>query len=256
LKWRSSEELVDKKMIDFIEQPKLYEKGNVLMKKKIKKQTFLSGILRFILKIHLWFWGIIALLCAIYQFVNPPLTPLMLHRYFVRGYGWHKRYYAPISAIPKRTVRMIMILEDPNFYKHFGFEWRAVRKAYERNQRSGKIRFGASTISNQLARTLFLTTHRNYFRKYLEVQITVIMELIMTKRRMMELYLNYIEWGKGIYGIDTASRYYYGKSIRKLSPNQSMQLVSVLTSPIRHTPQTFYTSRSATQRYNMLQRIY
>lgn len=222
----------------------------------MKKKSFVTRLLMFILRVHLWFWGIIACLCVIYQFVNPPITPLMLHRYLVRGYDWHKRYYQPIKNIPKRTVRMIMILEDPNFYKHFGFEWKAVQKAWEKNQRSGRIRFGASTISNQLARTLFLTTHRNYFRKYLEIQITVIMEIIMTKRRMMELYLNYIEWGKGIYGIETASRYYYGTGIRKISPDQSMRLVSILTSPIKYSPQTYSRSRSASQRYNMLQRIY
>ncbi len=225
------------------------------MKKK-KNKSFIVKVLGFVLKIHLWFWGIIALLCVIYQFVNPPVTPLMLHRYFIRGYDWHKRYYKPIKDIPKRTVRMIMILEDPNYYKHFGFEWRAVQKAWERNQRSGRIRFGASTISNQVARTIFLTTDRNYFRKYLEIQITVIMEVIMTKRRMMELYLNYIEWGKGIYGIETASRYYYGKGIRKISPDQSMRLVSILTNPVKYSTKTFYKSRSASQRYNMLQRIY
>jgi monofunctional glycosyltransferase len=174
----------------------------------------------------------------------------------VRGYEWHKRYYIPLNKIPKRSARMIMILEDPNFYSHWGFEWKAVQKAWERNQRSGRIRFGASTISNQLARTLFLTTHRNYFRKYLEVQITVIMEITMTKRRMLELYLNYIEWGKGIYGIETASRFYYGCSVKSLGPERTMQLVSILTNPIKYSPQTYYRSRSATQRYNMLQRIY
>jgi monofunctional biosynthetic peptidoglycan transglycosylase len=225
-------------------------------KKKTGSQSLVAKIFKFILKIHLWFWGIIAGLCIIYQFVNPPITPLMVQRYLLRGYDWHKRYYKPIEAIPKRTVRMIMILEDPNFYHHFGFEWGAVRKAYERNQRSGRIRFGASTISNQVARTIFLTTDRNYFRKYLEIQVTVIMEVIMTKKRMMELYLNYIEWGKGIYGIETASRYYYGVSVKKLSPNQAMQMVSILTNPVKFTPQTYYNSRSASQRYNMLQRIY
>jgi monofunctional biosynthetic peptidoglycan transglycosylase len=151
---------------------------------------------------------------------------------------------------------MVMTLEDPNFNKHWGFEWDAVKKAYKRNKRSGRIRFGASTISNQLARTLFLTTHRNYFRKYLEIQVTIIMEITMKKDRMMELYLNYIEWGKGIYGIETASHYYYGRGIRSLSNDEKMKLVSILTNPIKYSPKTYYRSRSATQRYNMLQRVY
>lgn len=240
-------------MIDFIIETKLNVKGKILMK---KKSTRLKRIMVFILRIHLWFWGIIAFLCLLYQVVNPPLTPIMLHRYFMRGYSWHKRYYMPLKKIPARCEKMVMVLEDPNFYKHFGFEWKAVQTAWKRNKKAGRIRFGASTISNQLARTLFLTTHRNYFRKYLEIQVTIIMEIMMTKSRMMELYLNYIEWGKGVYGIETASRYYYGCSVRNLNRDQTMKLISILTTPIRYSPQTYYKSRSALQRYNMLQRIY
>lgn len=210
----------------------------------------------FILRLHLWFWGIIAFLCIIYQFINPPITPLMIQRYLMRGHGWHKRYFVSLEKIPKRSSRMIMMLEDPNFYRHWGFEWNAIQTAWERNKKSGRIRFGASTISNQLARTLFLTTHRNYFRKYLEVQVTIIMEIIMTKPRMMELYLNYIEWGKGIYGIETASRYYYGTGIRTLNRDQTMRLACILTNPIKYSPNTYYKSRSASQRYNMLSRYY
>lgn len=227
----------------------------MLMKKK-KKRPVISRILFLILRIHLLFWGIVALLCLIYQFLNPPITPLMIQRYIFRKYDWHKRYYVRLEKVPKRSVKMIMTLEDLGFYEHYGFDWKAIKNAWNRNRQSGRIRLGASTISNQLSRTLFLTTHRNYFRKYLEVQITIIMEIIMTKHRMMELYLNYIEWGNGIYGIDTASRYYYKTSISKLDRERTMRLVSILTNPINYSPQTYYNSRSATQRYNILQRIY
>ncbi|MFO8144982.1 MAG: transglycosylase domain-containing protein, partial [Candidatus Syntrophosphaera sp.] len=112
------------------------------------------------------------------------------------------------------------------------------------------------TISNQVARTIFLTTDRNYLRKYLEVQVTLIMELIMTKDRMLELYLNYVEWGMGIYGIQTAALHYYGTGCENLSLNPSMKLVSILSSPIKHTPQSYYLSRSARQRYDTLQRYF
>lgn len=227
--------------------------------KKVKpksQRSLFYRIVRVVFQAHLWFWGVTAVLCLLYQFVNPPLTPLMVHRYVFRGYEWHKRYYLPLEKIPRRYPRMIIRLEDPRFYKHFGFEWGAVQEAWERNQKAGKIRFGASTISNQLARTLFLTTHRNYVRKYLEIQITVIMEVVMTKRRMLELYLNYIEWGKGIYGIDTASREYFGESAQNISSEQAMRLVSIVTNPIKYSPKTYYKSRSARSRYNRLQRIY
>jgi monofunctional biosynthetic peptidoglycan transglycosylase len=180
----------------------------------------------------------------------------MLQRYLLRGYPIHKREYVKLSKIPKSTQAMLLALEDGNFYKHFGFEWNMVQEAYQRNRKAGKIRFGASTISNQLARTMFLTTDRNYFRKYLEIQATLIMEICLSKKRMLELYFNYVEWGKGIYGIQTASRYYYGASCNHISRSQSMKLISILTNPIKYSPKTYNHSPSARQRYQMLQRYF
>lgn len=220
------------------------------------KKSLIKRILLFILYIHLFFWITIGLSALIYQFVNPPITILMAHRYLVRGYPWRKRIFMPLEKIPKTSVKMVMTLEDPNFYNHFGIDWNMVQFAWKKNRKAGKIRFGASTISNQLARTIYLTTHRTYFRKYLEIQITVIMELVMTKKRMLELYLNYIEWGKGVYGIESASKYYYKTSVKNLSRDQQMKLVSILTNPIKYSPHNVTNSRSAMQRYNMLQRIY
>ncbi len=219
-----------------------------------RKRRFISRVLRGILFAHLAFWAVIALLCVIYSFINPPLTPLMVQRYLVRGYDWHKRHYIALENIPPSTVKMAVMLEDGNYYRHFGFEVKMLKEAWQRNQKSGKIRFGGSTISNQLARTIFLTTDRNYLRKYLEIQATVIMEAIMTKDRMLELYLNYVEWGQGIYGIDTASRHYFGTGCRNLGRDQSMRLISILTTPIKYSPQ--HLSASARQRYRMLQRYF
>jgi monofunctional biosynthetic peptidoglycan transglycosylase len=221
-----------------------------------RKRSLFVRILRFILFLHLWFWAIVAVLCLLYSFVNPPVTPLMLQRYLIRGYDWHKREYIALENIPQRTVNMTIALEDGNYYKHFGFEWKMVKEAWQRNEKAGEIRFGASTISNQVARTIFLTTDRNILRKYLEVQATLIMELLMSKKRMLELYFNYIEWGKGIYGIQTASLYYYGTGCQNLGRANSMKLVSILTNPIDYSPQTYYNSPSAYQRYHMLQRYF
>jgi len=221
-----------------------------------KKRNFFVQVLRFIVYAHLFFWTIIATLCLFYNFINPPITPLMIQRKLIRGYECQPRKYIPLEEIPKSIVRMTIIVEDANYYHHFGFDWDMIKKAWEKNKKSGKIRYGASTISNQVARTIFLTTNRNVIRKYLEAQVTVIMELLMTKDRMLELYLNYVEWGKGIYGIETASYYYYGTSCRNLSKTQAMKLVSILSNPIDYTPQTYYRSPSARARYNMLQRYF
>jgi len=221
-----------------------------------RQRSLVKRFLRLVLFIHLWFWGIIAFFSLLYNFINPLFTPLMLQRYLLRGYPIHKRYYLSLDKIPKSSQNMLIALEDGNFYQHFGFEWKMVKEAYKKNQHSGRIRFGASTLSNQLARTIFLTTDRNYLRKYLEIQATVIMEICMTKKRMLELYFNYVEWGKGIYGYDTAARYYYGTSCHNLNRNQAMCLISILTNPIKYTPQTYYRSPSARQRYTMLQRYF
>lgn len=226
-----------------------------MAKSKQKRNVFVR-VFRFIFRVHLWFWGIVAALCLIYSFVNPPVTPLMLQRYIMRGHPIYKREYIPLKKIPKSTQQMLIGLEDGNYYKHFGFEWSMVREAYNKNKRAGKIRFGASTLSNQLARSLFLTTDRNYLRKYLEIQVTVIMEIIMTKKRMLELYFNYVEWGKGVYGIQTASLAYFGKSAAYLNRNQSMRMIVILTNPIKYTPHTWYNSASARQRMQMLQRYF
>jgi len=226
------------------------------MAKKTKKQSLFVRVIRWIALAHLWFWGFIAFLCIIYSFINPPFTLLMLDRFVERGYKIESRKFIALEKLPSRIPQMVIALEDGNYYKHFGFEWNMVKQAYQKNQNAGRIRFGGSTISNQLARSLFLTTHRNYLRKYMEIQVTVIMELIMSKNRMLELYLNYIEWGKGIYGIETASLHYYGISAANLSRGQSMKLISIITNPIRYSPQTYYNSPSANARYQMLQRYF
>ncbi|MDZ4121968.1 MAG: transglycosylase domain-containing protein [Candidatus Cloacimonadaceae bacterium] len=196
------------------------------------------------------------MLCLLYNFINPPITPLIIQRYLFRGHDLKKREFISLEKIPKQVISYTLALEDPNFYKHMGFEWEMIRRARQHNKKAGKIRFGASTISNQVARTIFLTTHRNYFRKYLEVQVTIIMEVLLSKDRMLELYLNYVEWGKGIYGIESATRHYYGKSARNLNREQSMRMVSILSNPIKYTPFTYQNSRSARIRYENLRKAF
>ncbi|MCB5295758.1 MAG: monofunctional biosynthetic peptidoglycan transglycosylase [Candidatus Cloacimonadaceae bacterium] len=227
-----------------------------MAKAKRKKRSIFSRILRIILLVHLWFWGIVAGLSLLYNIVNPPVTPLMVQRYIFRGHPIYKREYIKLEKIPQRTQDMLVALEDGNFYSHFGFEWSMIKEAWQRNKKAGKIRFGASTLSNQLARTLFLTTDRNYLRKYLEVQATLIMEITMSKKRMLELYFNYVEWGKGVYGIETASHAYYNKSTAKLSKSQSMRMLAILTNPVKYTPHTYAKSASARERMRFLERYF
>ncbi len=226
------------------------------MARRKKKRGILYRIFRIVLLAHLYFWGIVTVLTILYNFINPPVTPLMIQRYLLKGHPIYKRDYIKLESIPQITQDMLIAIEDGNYYRHFGFEWKMMREAHEKNKKAGKIRFGGSTISNQLARTIFLTTDRNYFRKYLEAQVTVIMELFMSKRRKLELYFNYVEWGKGIYGIETASRTYYNKSAARLNKEQSMRMLAILSNPIRYTPHTYANSPSARARMQLMRQYF
>nr|MDK2850578.1 monofunctional glycosyltransferase [Candidatus Cloacimonadota bacterium] len=226
------------------------------MGKQRKRRSFIGKAARWLLFVHLWYWGIIAILCILYSFVNPPITPIMLERYLIRGYPISKRLYIPLERIPKYTSAMLITLEDGNFYQHHGFEWNMIKEAYIKNKAKGKIIHGGSTLSNQLTRTLFLTTDRNYLRKYLEAQATVILELIMSKERILELYLNYAEWGKGIYGIQSAAWHYYKCSAENLSKERTMKLLCILSNPIRYGPEDYASSSSARARMRLLRTYY
>lgn len=226
------------------------------MARRKKKRGIPYRIFRFILLAHLSFWGIVTALTILYNFVNPPVTPLMIQRYLIKGHPIYKREYIKLTSIPQITQDMLIALEDGNYYSHFGFEWKMIKEAHQKNKKAGEIRLGGSTLSNQLSRSIFLTTDRNYLRKYLEAQVTVIMEIFMSKKRKLELYFNYVEWGKGVYGIETASRVYYNKSATYLTKEQSMRMIAILSNPIKYTPHTYANSASARARMQLMQRYF
>lgn len=136
--------------------------------------------------------------------------------------------YAKISANLKRSV---IAAEDSKFIDHEGFDWEGIQKAYEKNLKKGKIVAGGSTISQQLAKNLFLSTRRTPWRKLEEAMITLMLEQMMTKRRIFEIYLNIIEWGNGIFGAEAAARRYFGVSASGLSPYQAAKLAAMIPNP-------------------------
>ncbi|MBT1072931.1 biosynthetic peptidoglycan transglycosylase [Pelotalea chapellei] len=139
--------------------------------------------------------------------------------------------FIPYAKIPFSLKSAVMAAEDPRFFSHRGFSTRHIRGALVDNLKAGRVVRGASTISMQLAKNLFLSPERTLSRKLEEVLITVALEQNLDKKRMMEIYLNIIEWGDGIYGIGPASRYYFGKSPAKLSPVESAFLASIIARP-------------------------
>jgi monofunctional biosynthetic peptidoglycan transglycosylase len=136
--------------------------------------------------------------------------------------------YAKISVNLKRSV---IAAEDSKFIGHEGFDWEGIQKAYEKNLKKGKIVAGGSTISQQLAKNLFLSTKRTPWRKLEETLVTLMLEQMMTKRRIYEIYLNIIEWGNGVFGAEAAARHYFKVSASGLSPYQAAKLAAMIPNP-------------------------
>jgi monofunctional biosynthetic peptidoglycan transglycosylase len=139
--------------------------------------------------------------------------------------------WLPYKNIPNHLKRALIASEDAKFVDHEGFDWEGIQKAYEKNLARGKIVAGGSTISQQLAKNLFLSTRRTPWRKGEEVIITLMLEAMMDKERIFDIYLNTIEWGNGVFGAEAAARHYYQISASQLSPEQAAKLAAMVPNP-------------------------
>ncbi len=144
--------------------------------------------------------------------------------------------WVPLGRISPTLIKAVLIAEDDKFWSHEGFDYEAMKKALEKDVKAGKFKLGGSTISQQLARNLFLSPEKSLLRKVREAVITWRMERVLPKKRILELYLNVVEWGEGIYGIEAASRHYYGKPSSALTPEESARLAAVLPNPRKYRP--------------------
>jgi monofunctional biosynthetic peptidoglycan transglycosylase len=142
-----------------------------------------------------------------------------------------KHRWVAYKNISPNLKRALIAAEDAKFVDHEGFDWEGIEKAYEKNLKKGKVVAGGSTISQQLAKNLFLSTKRTPWRKLEEAMITVMLESTMSKRRIFEIYLNVIEWGNGIFGAEAAARHYFGTSAKKLSSEQAAKLAAMVPKP-------------------------
>jgi monofunctional biosynthetic peptidoglycan transglycosylase len=142
-----------------------------------------------------------------------------------------KYQWVDYSKISSNLKRAVVASEDAKFVGHEGFDWEGIEKAYAKNLKKGKIVAGGSTISQQLAKNLFLSTKRTPWRKGEEALITVMLENVLSKRRILEIYLNVIEWGNGVFGAEAASRHYYKTSAAKLSSAQAAKLAAMIPNP-------------------------
>jgi len=142
-----------------------------------------------------------------------------------------KQKWLPYERISRNLKRAIIASEDANFSGHDGVDWDALEKAYEKNSKRGRVVSGGSTITQQLAKNLFLSGQKSYIRKGEELIITLMLETVMDKKRIFEIYLNVVEWGNGVFGAEAAARHYYGISASNLSAAQAARLAVMLPNP-------------------------
>lgn len=142
--------------------------------------------------------------------------------------------WVPYGAISAPLKRAIVAAEDAKFLDHDGFDWAAIQKAYEKNQKKGRIVSGGSTITQQLAKNLFLSGERVWWRKMQEAVLTVMIEAVWSKRRILEVYLNVIEWGNGVFGAEAAARHHYGIPASAVNAEQAARLAAMVPSPRRY----------------------
>ena len=191
---------------------------------------------KFIFKTLFWLIVLSVVVVFVFKWAPVPITSLMVIRNIEQTdaskKGW-EHDWVPIEEISTHLQLAVICSEDQNFLKHHGFDIKAIEKAYENNKKGKKLK-GASTISQQTAKNVFLWPKRSWLRKGLETYFTFLIELIWSKERIIEVYLNSIEMGPGIYGAEAASQYWFKKSASKLSKYEAAAIASILPSPLKY----------------------
>jgi monofunctional glycosyltransferase len=173
------------------------------------------------------------------RWIDPPTTAVRMERRmqaWIHHMPYHERYkFVPLSQISPDFQHAVIAAEDARFYQHHGFDWHAMQIAAEDDIEGGRIR-GGSTLTQQLVKNLFFGTGRSILRKGAESTLVPVAELVLGKQRILELYLNVVEWGLGVYGAESACRYYYRISARNIDRQESAQLAAILPLPLKRRP--------------------
>jgi monofunctional glycosyltransferase len=185
-------------------------------------------------------WGLFALLLLAARWIDPPTTAVHIQRRlqsWIHGTPYRERYqFVPLSQISPNFQHAVIAAEDARFYQHHGFDWRQIQIAADEDLQGGRIR-GASTITQQLVKNLFFGTDRSLLRKGAEFTLVPVAESVLGKQRILELYLNVVEWGPGVYGAEPASRYYYRTAARNIGPDEGARLAAILPAPLKRRPE-------------------
>jgi len=208
----------------------------------------LRKILNFIWRAIVCFVVVSILSVILFRWVPVPVTPLMLIRCVEQKMDGKKMHlehdWEPFENITPKLQLAVVCSEDQNYLKHFGFDWGAIQKAMKENEQGKHIR-GASTITQQTAKNVFLWPGRSYIRKAFEVWFTLLIEIFWSKERIMEVYLNSIEMGDGVYGAEAASQHWFKKKASKLTKDEAAAIAAILPNPLRYkaNPPSSYISK-------------
>jgi monofunctional biosynthetic peptidoglycan transglycosylase len=191
----------------------------------------------FLIGLHVLF----AMALLTLRYIDPPTTGVQIQRrieaMFAKGAYKKRQTFVPLRRISSQLQHAVIAAEDGNFYKHYGIDWGQVRQVIEDSADAGEVTRGASTIPQQLVKNLFFTTHRNPVRKVFEYTLAPMAVMILGRNRVLELYLNVIEWGPGVFGIEAGAEYHYHTTAAALSREQSARLAAILPSPRRRKPE-------------------
>jgi monofunctional biosynthetic peptidoglycan transglycosylase len=203
-----------------------------------RKITLRSFVRWFLIGVAL-LWSLAALILVAARWIDPPTTAVHMERRlqsWIHRTPYHERYeFVPLSQISPDLQHAVIAAEDAHFYEHHGFDWEALELAAEDDLEGGRIR-GGSTITQQLVKNLFFGTGRSILRKGAEFTLVPVAEVVLGKQRILELYLNVVEWGPGVYGAEAASHFHYRISARKIDREQAARLAAILPLPLKRRP--------------------
>lgn len=185
-------------------------------------------------------WSLAALMLVAARWIDPPTTAVHIQRRlqaWIHGRPYRERYkFIPLRQISPDLQHAVIAAEDAHFYHHHGFDWQQIHIAAEGDLEGERMR-GASTLTQQLVKNLFFGTGRSFLRKGAEATLVPVAEFVLGKQRILELYLNEVEWGPGIYGADAACRYHYGTTARNIGREQAARLAAILPAPLKRRPE-------------------
>jgi len=208
--------------------------------KTSRRKSFLRSFAQWLAIGVVVVWLLGALVLLAFRWIDPPTTAVHIQRRvqaWIHHTPYHARYrFIPLNQISPDLQHAVVAAEDARFYQHHGFDWHQMQIAAEDDLEGERTR-GASTITQQLVKNLFFGTGRSFLRKGAEASLVPVAELVLGKRRILEIYLNVVEWGPGIYGADSACHYYYRSAARNVGREQAARLAAILPAPLKRKPE-------------------